>query len=428
MGEISELAERMWQGDFDNIEHHPVSFRPQTGEEIADGVLCYKGTATANAIDTSDGLVMLDTGTFVESEGIRAAVRAWRPEPRLAAAIFSHHHVDHVFGVGPFEEEAKERGRPRPVVYAHRDVPRNFDRYLRTLGWNTAINIRQFGFPRGAFRWPAQYRYPDITYESRITFKQGELTFELHHARGETEDATWTWIPERRILHAGDLFIWAVPNAGNPQKVQRYVAEWGAALREMAALGPELMLVGHGLPIFGASRISAALEDTAALLESIESQTLALMNTGATLDRIIHEVTVPERLRDRHFLRPIYDDPQFIVRNVWRLYGGWYDGEPDNLLPAPRAEQAAAWVDLAGGIANVLERVGQLRKEGNLRLACHLVEYAVLAEPGSASAHAARKEVYAERAEGEQSSMGRNILLHASASSAEGKRDLAGDF
>jgi len=428
VGDISDLAERMWQGDFDSVEHHPVGYRPQKGEEIADGIFCYKGTATSNAIDTGDGLVMLDTGTFVESEGIRSAVRAWRPEPRLAAAVFSHHHVDHIFGVGPFEAEATEKGWPRPLVYAHKDVPRNFDRYLRTLGWNTAINVRQFGFPRGLFRWPEGYRYPDVTYDSRITFRQGEVTFELHHARGETEDATWTWIPERRTLHAGDLFIWAVPNAGNPQKVQRYVAEWGAALREMAALEPELMLVGHGLPIFGSSRIATALEDTAELLESLESQTLALMNTGASLDRIIHEVVVPARLREQPFLRPIYDDPQFIVRNVWRLYGGWYEGEPDNLLPAPRAEQAIAWVELAGGIAPVLDRVAQLRRDGNLRLACHLVEFAVLAEPGSTEAHAMRAEVYAERAELEQSSMGRNILLHASASSREGKRDLAGDF
>ena len=66
------------------------------------------------------------------------------------------------------------------------------------------------------------YRYPDVTYRDQLTFRRGDHTFELHHARGETDDATWTWCPERKILHPGDLFIWAVPNAGNPQKVQRY--------------------------------------------------------------------------------------------------------------------------------------------------------------------------------------------------------------
>ena len=70
------------------------------------------------------------------------------------------------------------------------------------------------------------------------------FTFELRHARGETDDATWTWIPELKALHPGDLFIWAVPNAGNPQKVQRYLSDWATALREMAALEPELLPAG----------------------------------------------------------------------------------------------------------------------------------------------------------------------------------------
>ena len=38
------------------------------------------------------------------------------------------------------------------------------------------------------------------------------------------------------MLCCGDLFIWASPNAGNPQKVQRYPLEWADALRQMLAL------------------------------------------------------------------------------------------------------------------------------------------------------------------------------------------------
>lgn len=428
MGIIRDLAERMWQGDFDNLEHHPVHSRVNEPEEVEDGVLVFKGVATSNAIDTGDGLVMLDTGTQIEAQPLFAAVRAWRPSPRLAAAVFSHHHIDHIFGVGPFEVEAADKGWPRPLVYAHRDIPRHFDRYKKTLGWNTAINRRQFAFLPPHFRWPEAYRYPDVTYEHRLTFRQGGLTFELHHTRGETEDATWTWIPERKLLHTGDLFIWAVPNAGNPQKVQRYAGDWAAGLRHMAGLGPEILLAGHGLPIFGAERVGQALHDTAELLESLEGQTLALMNTGASLDRVLHEVAVPAHLRDRPYLRPIYDHPQFLVRNIWRLYGGWYDGEPDNLLPAPRADQARLWVDLAGGVQQVLDRAAALKAEGNLRLACHAIEFVVLAAPDSQAAHALRADIYATRAALEVSSMGRNILHHAALASREGKRDLAGGW
>jgi alkyl sulfatase BDS1-like metallo-beta-lactamase superfamily hydrolase len=76
----------------------------------------------------------------------------------------------------------------------------------------------------------------------------------------------------------------------------------------------------------------------------------------------------------------------------------------------------------------VLARAAELREGGNLRLACHLVEHAVVAEPASADVHALRAELYAAWAAEQSSSMARNILDHAAESSRQGKRDLAGDF
>lgn len=428
MVDIRDLSEQMWSGAADTAAVHPVHARYPEGQEIDEGLLFYKGLASANTLDTGAGLVMLDTGAVNDAKPLYEAVRRWRPDTPLVRAVFSHHHVDHIFGVGPFEQEAAGRGQPAPIVVGHAHIARNLDRYKRTAGWNTAINVRQFALPLGRFRWQEEYRYPDETYEDRHEFQVGDLTFVLRHGLGETEDATWTWIPERRMLAPGDLFIWAVPNAGNPQKVQRFVSDWAAALREMAALGPELMMPGHGLPIFGRERIVSALTDTADLLDTIDRQVVELMNTGTTLDYILHHVELPAALLEKPYLRPVYDDPQFIIRNVWRRYGGWHDGEPDNLLPAPRAQQAREWVALAGGLQPVLDRVNVLKEAGDLRMACHLVEFAVVAEPGSGAAHALRREVYAARAALQSSSMACNILNHAALASEQGRRDLAGNY
>lgn len=427
---IRDLAERHWEGDADLVhEHHPVAaVNARAAEEIDDGLLYVKSIASVSALDTGDGLVMLDTGGFFDIDHVYDSVRGWRSDAPLAAAVYSHHHVDHVFGTKRFEEEAATEGWQPPVVYAHEEMPDHFERYVKTNGWNSAINTRQFGFGLTRIEWPTEFRHPDVTYRDTLTFERGDLTFELRHARGETDDATWTWVPERKILHPGDLFIWAVPNAGNPQKVQRYLSDWAAALRDMAALEPELMLSGHGLPIFGADRIVPALTDTAELLDSIESQTLELMNAGKALDEILHTVEVPDHLTTKPYLRPVYDHPQFLTRNVWRRYGGWYDGEPDNLLPAPRAAQATEWVTLAGGVGAVLDRVRSLVDAGDLQLACHLLEFAVLAEPNSTAAHEVRAEVYRARSEQQESSMARNILGHAALSSEQGMRDFAGGY
>ena len=127
-------------------------------------------------------------------------------------------------------------------------------------------NVRQFALPVARFRWFDQYRYADVEYEGRLTFTRGDLTFELHHARGETDDATWTWIPERKIVAPGDLFIWAAPNAGNPQKVQRYCGEWAVALRCAKLEGSTARLVA-GAGVVAGSDPDAEWAETQAKLE-----------------------------------------------------------------------------------------------------------------------------------------------------------------
>ncbi|MGA0895533.1 MAG: alkyl sulfatase dimerization domain-containing protein, partial [Ilumatobacteraceae bacterium] len=206
--------------------------------------------------------------------------------------------------------------------------------------------------------------------------------------------------------------------AGNPQKVQRYAWEWAVALRAMARLGAELLLPAHGPALGGRERITRVLDDTAEALESLHGQTLALMNAGARLDEVIHEVRLPEHLAGKPYLQPTYDEPEFVVRNLWRLYGGWYDGNPANLKPAREVEIAREIASLAGGTDVLAARAEALAEAGDLRLACHLVEMAVTAEPESPRLHAVRAAVYDARRRTERSYMATGIYRAAAADSA----------
>jgi alkyl sulfatase BDS1-like metallo-beta-lactamase superfamily hydrolase len=322
--------------------------------------------------------------------------------------VYSHGHVDHVFGVPLLEEEAAANDWDPPTVLAHEAMPARFDRYILTAGYNEVINRRQFRVPN--LRWPTEYRYPDRTYRDVLEIEVGGTAVELHHARGETDDHTWTWVPDRKVLCCGDFFIWASPNAGNPFKVQRYPREWAIALREMAGLEAEILLPGHGLPIVGVDRVRQALTDTAALLESLHDQTVELMNTGAALDEVIHSVRAPADLLERPYLQPIYDEPEFVVRNVWRLYGGWWDGDPSHLKPAPEDDLAAELAGLAGGAGRLADRGVEIADAGDLRLAAHLVELAARAAPHDEAIRQARADVYQRRAHAERSLMAKNTF------------------
>jgi alkyl sulfatase BDS1-like metallo-beta-lactamase superfamily hydrolase len=166
------------------------------------------------------------------------------------------------------------------------------------------------------------------------TLTIGGLRIELFHGRGETDDATFVWLPDQRVLASGDIVVWVFPNAGNPRKVQRFAPDWAAALRRMQALKPEILIPGHGPVISGKARADQVLRDGAEPLESLTEQTLELMNKGSSLDDILHSASTPASLLAKPYLLPKYDDPEFVVRNIWHLYGGWFDGNPAHLKPA----------------------------------------------------------------------------------------------
>jgi alkyl sulfatase BDS1-like metallo-beta-lactamase superfamily hydrolase len=409
MGRITEIGERLWSGDVSPAEQHPWAALQEL-EELAPGLAFVSSFANVTALDTAAGLVLVDTGSVPFAGVIHAAVRGWSHRP-VHTIVYTHGHIDHVFGTRRFEDDARAAGAPAPEVVAHAAVPARFDRYRRTAGYNRIVNARQFRIPDLA--WPVDYRYPDRTYQDRLELQVGDERLVLHHARGETDDHTWLWLPGRKVLLTGDLFIWATPNCGNPQKVQRYPLEWAEALRRMATLDAELLLPGHGYPIQGAGRVRQALGEAAELLESLHDQTLALMNEGARLDDILHAVKAPAHLLARPYLQPVYDEPEFIVRNLWRLYGGWYDGNPAHLKPAPERAVAGELAALAGGAERLAARARELAGAGELALACHLAELAAQAAPGDAGIRAVRAEVYRTRARRERSVMARGVYSWA---------------
>ncbi|HET8532843.1 MAG TPA: alkyl sulfatase dimerization domain-containing protein [Methylomirabilota bacterium] len=412
MGRIREMAEQGWSG---TVEPY-VLWKP-TGatEEIAPGVFFLHAFANVTVLRGGDGLVLIDTSSEAARDRTFAAVRAIDPAP-VRAAIYTHGHADHAFGLPPFLAEAALKGWPRPQIVAHREVAARFDRYRATAGYNRLINGRQFS---SASRWPTEYVYPDTTYDGTLPFEANGLVLELEHARGETDDHTWLWWPEGRVLWTGDLFLWVAPNAGNPQKAQRYAAEWAAALRTMATRDATLLIPGHGVPIFGAERVRRALTETAEWLEALVSQTLALMNAGATLEQVVREVRAPAHLAARPYLQPVYDEPQYAVRNLWRLYGGWYDGAPAHLQPAPEAEIGREVAALAGGVVGLVARAEALAAEGRLPLASHLIDWAIATAPDNREAHAARVLIYERRAREARALMTRGIFSAAARESAD---------
>lgn len=404
-------------------ERDPRAMNPIDGglADFGDGVALITSFSHVVVLAGASGVNLVDTSSATLAPAVQASLRRWSADP-VDTMVYTHGHLDHVGGAPLFAAEAVERRGRRPRVIAHVAVADRFHRYDATEGYNAKINSRQFRGQRrlGARsqRWTVDWVWPDVSFSDRLQVDLGGRAVVLHHDRGETDDHAWLWMPDTGIICGGDFLTWVFPNAGNPQKVQRYPGDWARALRAMTALEPELFLPAHGLPIRGRDRIARVLVDVATALESLVEQTLTLMNAGAPLDEVLRGVQLDPELAGRPYLQATYDEPEFVIRNIWRLYGGWWDGDPSQLKPAASAELASEVASLAGGANRLAARGAELSGSGEHRLACHLVEMAVRAEPGNVAAHAARAQVYRNRRDQELSLMARSIYGEAADQSA----------
>lgn len=392
--------------------------------EIGDGVMVVESFSNVIAVETEEGLILSDTSGAHTGEAVVSSLRRFSDAP-FHTILYTHGHIDHVGGAGAFVANAAELGHPAARFIGHENLPRRFDRYNLTAGYNTTINQRQFGgignmSIGGSQRFlPKATPTPDVTFRDRMELNVGEVGLDLRHAKGETDDHIWGWLPDRKMILTGDLFMWNFPNAGNPQKVQRFPKEWAAALREMSSLAPELLVPAHGFPVAGVDRIRMVLDDTAYALETLVQATLEMMNAGERLDTILHSLRLPSELLAKPYLRALYDEPEFVIRNIWRLYGGWYDGNPSHLKPAPDSALAREIANLSGGVDALVARAKALAEDEDFRLACHLIEMAALADPESRNAKRARADIYAERRRRETSLMAKGIYGFAARESEE---------
>lgn len=357
--------------------------------EIRPDVLMYTAFVNTYAISAGDRLLLIDPGFQHIAASVYEAVRTWSQAP-LAAAVYTHGHFDHAFGLGPWLEAGET-----PDIIAQEHCVERFKRYQLTAGFNARINQRQFSLPKPTF--PDAFYWPTTLVRDSLAQRIGEYDVHFQAAKGETDDALYAWLPGQRYLFTGDLVVWSSPNCGNPQKVQRYPVEWAEALDEMAALGAEWLFPGHGIVVHGEDAIRSMLTDTSAWLRSIIEQVLERMNAGQTPEQIFHEVDPDPELSQKAFLPVIYDHPKFIVRNLLRLWGGWWNGNAADLFPAPWADQGREIVAQSGGVDALVKRGRTLLEQGNLPMACHVAEWVTQGHPEDVAAQELKRDAYAQR-------------------------------
>jgi alkyl sulfatase BDS1-like metallo-beta-lactamase superfamily hydrolase len=391
-------------------------FDPMMGqlEVIEPGIAMFHGFANVAFAYGGGEMLAADTSSAMMGALAVKAIRDVTSEP-FAFLIYTHGHGDHAFGTEAFITDNLSRGYRRTKIWAHEDVAARFQRYRRTRGWQSHINRIQFGLriaPDAMFA-DKSFTLPDLTYRDSQSLELEREPVELRHAMGETDDATWVWMPRRRLAMVGDLIVSSIPNTGNPNKVQRYTLEWAEALEQIAARKPRIVLPGHGPAFQGEDVCHELLTETARALRIIHDEVIARLNRGQwPIDIVEADIKLPDELASKPFLRPVYGCVPFVVRDVIRRYAGWWSGQPSQMFPARRGEVAAEIIGLCGR-EQMLARARALKDSGQLKQALAIAEMALDANASDVDAIVLNAEILDAMAAAERSFIARNFFVAA---------------
>jgi alkyl sulfatase BDS1-like metallo-beta-lactamase superfamily hydrolase len=322
---------------------------------------------------------------------------------RVNTIIYTHGHGDHVGGARAFMGDD-------PEIIAQQYLLERLEKYRMLEEHRSRLTNVQFHLDMK--RRKADYVAPTRTFADTMTFSLKDKTFELHHARGETDDHCWVWLPQVRTAFVGDLLIGSFPNIGNPFKPTRFALSWARALEAIREKQPEMIIAGGGKAVYQGDLVERVLEDTIAGIHSIHDQVVDLINEGVPVDEMIHRVKLPEHLESSPYLRFIYSRPEFAVYNIHRWYHGYFDFNPAHLLPRPQREVSKEIMKLIGSQEAVLDRSRQLKDEGHVQLALQLLDLVLREDPSTRPARQLRKEILERLVAEDYCTMSRNTFIY----------------
>lgn len=193
-----------------------------------------EGRPNAGFIVTDSGVVVIDAlASPVQGEQLITTIRSVTPQP-IRWLVLTHHHPDHHFG-------AIALRRVGARVIAHPDVSTGVDEQSREVAesaWTRVVGKSQMkGF--------AYADVPDVPVMSADTLRLGGKTIVIAHPwRGpaHTTGDLVVWLPDERVLFAGDLLI----EDGVTMVVDGSSKGLVAALDTLAELDARVVVPGHG--------------------------------------------------------------------------------------------------------------------------------------------------------------------------------------
>ena len=407
--------------------------------QVAENVYTAIGyTVSANSmIVGDDGVVIVDPGQLPTASALLRQEFEKITDKPVRAIIYTHGHNDHTNGAIAFYEEDKdiqiwarpnfkaETTRQAEVGLAAGARPSNTQGFdLREeQKISVGIAIPPPRPPRGgvnaagtvtASKRKSGTVPPTHTFdENRMSLEIAGISLELVVAPGETEDQLYVWLPEQRVLFAGDNFYQSWPNIYPLRGTARRSArDWIASLANMMAEDPLVLVGGHTTPI---------TEDTMTVLTNyhdalkwVHDKTIEGAGKYLTPDELVEYAALPDHLADLDYLQDYYGSVWGTVRDIYAQDLGWFDGNALNLHRENPAKQAQRMADLVGGPDELMRKAIDQMASGDALGAAQLAWHVTKLQPKNADAFQLLGEALAIIAERTFNAPARNYTFSSS--------------
>jgi len=319
------------------------------------------GIANSIMVEGDGGNIIIDSSdSTYEAEEIYKLFKQKNSNP-IKAIIYTHNHGDHTFGTAYYLTTQKER----PKIIAHQSTDYYMQRILGII--NPIISTRStrmfgtalpeddvinvgIGKSLNISKSPFGYVSPDTTFEDELKINIAGVNIELYHAPGETNDQLFVWLPNHKSLMPGDNIYKTFPNLYTIRgTTHRDVMGWVSSLDHMRSFNSEYVFPSHTKPIVGLEVISDTFILYRDAIQFVHDQTVRLMNQGLYPDQIIELVDLPESIKKSPFLNEFYGTVRWSVKSIYNGYLGWFNGNPAELDPLSRKEEAQKFANLVGG-------------------------------------------------------------------------------
>ena len=204
--------------------------------EIAPNVFVeteYHGANVAFIV-TPEGVILIDTPMLPDEAALWRTEIEKRTNKKVVYIINTDHHRAHIIGNQFFREA---------TVVAHELAWKEIKSYGDSFR-TRLLNMYRDRIPEAAAFWQEHLEiiHPEITYTGRTIFLKGDKEIHLIPLGGHTPATTVIFMPQDRLLFAGDLVVTNRP----PFLSQGDTKEWLEALTYLRKLQYDILIPGHG--------------------------------------------------------------------------------------------------------------------------------------------------------------------------------------